>query len=672
MMSRSWPSLALAAMALVAWGVATEHLALACAMAASLVAASRLPYRLSSSSRAISWSNDGTLIFLLVAAFWQYFQVQGSPAAIGLSLLSLCPIFLYPKLFFSALQGSTPALAASRDGAAVARRWLESNIGFSRANLDRRKPVSFFSAYFFLCLFTAAITLPNTSGTVVFCSGALAYGALHGWSAARSKRRGSLALLAAFSISLAGAWVGQGAIQKAQDAAEAYFSQSWTNRQDLYNGNVSQTAIGRRGTIDNGGRLVARVDWPLASGYLRNGLFSDTSNGLAWNSRPRGAPAGSLPMAPTAGKFRLARDPRASANPNPPMSANLSLAIRRDRSVIPLPLGTTQIVFPASRIDITEMALPLAVGVSGFASFQTTFYAGYDPQPMASSADLDVPLQLEGLVDNFLSESGAQGLPPSEAASAIRSYFANNWTYSLSLDGSDGRPRSIASFLTVDRAGHCEYFATISTLAMRRLGYPARYATGFLVHERNADENLFWVRARDAHAWSTFWNGQSWQTLDATPPGQGEELGWLDGASDFFSKIQYHLDAIDLSGALGPQSSNLLLGVAALLAAMLIARARFSKTVKNKPKNIQSELLTAQIERLTGLTRRPEESGPDFWIRASDLIPARRDSLRSLAAERSQALFQPVENLQACLERSESKARSERRALPRRLPSKRS
>lgn len=671
-MIRSLPSLALVSMALVAWGVGTEHLALACAMAVSHVAAARLPYRLSSSSRAISWSNDGTLIFLLVAAFWQYFQIQGSPAVIGLSLLSLCPIFLYPKLFFSALQGSAPSAAASRDGAAVARHWLESNIGFSRANLDRRKPVSFLSAYFFLCLFTAAITLPSLSGTVVFCSGALAYGALHGWSFARAKRRGVLAALAACSISLAGAWVGQGAIQKAQEAAESYLSQSWINRQDFYNGNVSQTAIGRRGSIDNGGRLVARVDWPLSSGYLRNGLFSDTSNGLSWNSRPRGAPSTSLPVASTAGKFRLAKDPRPLANASSPLSANLSLSIRHDRSVIPLPLGVTQMAFPAMRIDITEMGLPLAVGVSGFASFQTTFYAGYDPQPMASSADLDVPIQLEGLVDNFLSESGAQGLPPAQAAAAIRSYFSKNWTYSLSLDGSDGRPRSIARFLTVDRAGHCEYFATISTLAMRRLGYPARYATGFLVHERNADENLFWVRARDAHAWSTFWNGQSWQTLDATPPGQGEELSWLDGASDFFSKLQYHLDAIDLSGALGPQSSNLLLGVAALLAALLIARARFSKSVKTIPKNIQSELLTAQIERLTGLARRPDESGPDFWIRASDLIPARRDSLRALAAERSKALFQPVGDLQASLERSESKARAERRALPRRLPSKRS
>lgn len=666
-MSRSWPSLALLSMALLAWGSGTEHLALAGAMAAILVAAARLPYRLSSSSRAISWSNDGTLIFLLLASVWQYFQVQGSPAAIGLSLLSLCPIFLYPKLFFSALQGPTPAAAASRDGAAVARRWLESNIGFSRANLDSRKPLSFFSAYFFLCLFTAAITMPSQPGTAVFFSGALAYGALHGWSLARSKTRGVLALLAAFSVSLAGAWVAQGAIQKGQDAAESYFSQSWSNRQDLYNGNVSQTAIGRRGSIDNGGRLVARVDWPLASGYLRNGLFTDTFNGLTWNSRSRGAPVGSLPMAPTAGKFKLARDPRAGS----PMTANLALGIRRDRSVIPLPLGTTQIAFPASRIDITEMGLPLAVGVSGFASFQTTFYPEYDPQPTASSADLDVPIQLEGLVDNFLSESGAQGLPPAEAAAAIRAYFAKEWRYSLSLDGFDGRPRSIARFLTVDRAGHCEYFATISTLAMRRLGYPARYATGFLVHERNADENLFWVRARDAHAWATFWNGQSWQTLDATPPGQGEELTWLDGASDFFSKLQYQLDAIDLSGALGEQSSNLLLGVAALLAAMLIARARFSKTAKTTPINVQSELLTAEIERLTGLARRPDESGPDFWVRASDLIPGRADALRALAAERSKALFEPVGDPHAALARSESKARSERRALPCRLPSKR-
>ena len=44
----------------------------------------------------------------------------------------------------------------------------------------------------------------------------------------------------------------------------------------------------------------------------------------------------------------------------------------------------------------------------------------------------------------------------------------------------------------------CEYFATATVLVLRRLEIPARYATGFSVHEPSGDGYV--VRYSDAHA----------------------------------------------------------------------------------------------------------------------------------------------------------------------------
>lgn len=39
-------------------------------------------------------------------------------------------------------------------------------------------------------------------------------------------------------------------------------------------------------------------------------------------------------------------------------------------------------------------------------------------------------------------------------------------------------------FLSNDKRGHCEYFATALTLALRELGIPSRYSTGYMVDEK--------------------------------------------------------------------------------------------------------------------------------------------------------------------------------------------
>ncbi|MGA0846156.1 MAG: transglutaminase-like domain-containing protein, partial [Luteolibacter sp.] len=79
---------------------------------------------------------------------------------------------------------------------------------------------------------------------------------------------------------------------------------------------------------------------------------------------------------------------------------------------------------------------------------------------------------------------------------------------------------AIGQFLTKERAGHCEYFATAAALILRDAGIPARYATGYALLERGARRGEFVVRRLHGHAWCRVWddNSEAWMDFDPTPP----------------------------------------------------------------------------------------------------------------------------------------------------------
>ena len=76
-MIRPWPRSIFSSLGLMAWGAGSGHLLLATAFATALAAAAILPYRLSSSPRAISWFNDGSIALLAAGSLWQYLNAQG-------------------------------------------------------------------------------------------------------------------------------------------------------------------------------------------------------------------------------------------------------------------------------------------------------------------------------------------------------------------------------------------------------------------------------------------------------------------------------------------------------------------------------------------------------------------------------------------------------------------
>ena len=121
----------------------------------------------------------------------------------------------------------------------------------------------------------------------------------------------------------------------------------------------------------------------------------------------------------------------------------------------------------------------------------------------------------------------------------VRTYFRDNFRYSLYRPAPDGEVSALEDFLRRSRAGHCEYFATATVLLLRAAGVPARYAIGYSVQEWSPLERTWVVRARHAHSWALAWVDGAWRDVDTTPPGwgeiEGEQASLWQPLSDLFA-----------------------------------------------------------------------------------------------------------------------------------------
>ena len=107
--------------------------------------------------------------------------------------------------------------------------------------------------------------------------------------------------------------------------------------------------------------------------------------------------------------------------------------------------------------------------------------------------------------------------------------------YSLQTNFDPEQP--FHDFFLNDRAGHCFWFATATTLALRANGIPTRLIGGYAIHER-LSSRLYLVRQRDAHSWVE-WQDDSgyWHTIDPTP---ATIVTFFDGYDSSILSNWYH------------------------------------------------------------------------------------------------------------------------------------
>jgi hypothetical protein len=135
-----------------------------------------------------------------------------------------------------------------------------------------------------------------------------------------------------------------------------------------------------------------------------------------------------------------------------------------------------------------------------------------------------ITLEEEGGTVTYYLPSAMEALCADEIAFAVSSYLREHYRYSLTPDA-DASKEAMEDFLYGSKEGYCVQFATAATLMMRRLGFSARYAEGFIAQDfsLNGDDDFDQryaakVRDRHAHAWAEFWvPGYGWRILEATP-----------------------------------------------------------------------------------------------------------------------------------------------------------
>lgn len=149
-----------------------------------------------------------------------------------------------------------------------------------------------------------------------------------------------------------------------------------------------------------------------------------------------------------------------------------------------------------------------------------------------SNTDLVIPPSEQAALKRICTQLDlySPDLSTSEKIKKIKNFFIDEFTYSTHLTtprfDRGKRQSSIGLFLESSRTGHCEYFATATTLLLRQAGIPARYCIGYAVYEQGKDQTEWVMRGLHAHAWSRVWiepatksnNKGKWIDIDLTPP----------------------------------------------------------------------------------------------------------------------------------------------------------
>ena len=131
-------------------------------------------------------------------------------------------------------------------------------------------------------------------------------------------------------------------------------------------------------------------------------------------------------------------------------------------------------------------------------------------------AYLQIP-ELSERVSNLAAELRRDAGNPYDTAFAILEYLQQNYKYSLQVQRLSGL-LPLEDFLFVNKAGHCEYYASAMTMLLRLSGIPSRLVNGFAQGRWNEFGRFFTVRQSDAHAWvEVFFPSYGWISFDPTP-----------------------------------------------------------------------------------------------------------------------------------------------------------
>ena len=151
-------------------------------------------------------------------------------------------------------------------------------------------------------------------------------------------------------------------------------------------------------------------------------------------------------------------------------------------------------------------------------------------------AYLRLPKNLDPAVVRLAWRVAGREQSPRKLIEAVERHLMENHSYSLTTEAAPGDP--VAGFILSRQSAHCEFFASAAVILLRCLDLPARYVSGYFLHE-TLNDGSYVARGHDAHAWAEAWvEPAGWVTVEATPPsGRPDQL--KDGIPAFERAVEW-------------------------------------------------------------------------------------------------------------------------------------
>ena len=484
---------------LLFWGWQAGLWLPASAMALVLEAARGVRFRWDFSARELNRAAD--LCALLFAGMAAYLFFAGRTIFVVFRLLEWLPASLFPLIFCQ--------IYGIRDDVDI--QAVSLFVRSRRRPRPVRKPVRIDLSfpYFGLCLLAAGFA-NRRDGTFypVFL-------VLAGWALAvvRPRRASPVPWAIMLTAAALGGFAGQQGLHRLQQYLELKGMELFADLRGIEGDPFrSITGIGDILERKPSGRILFRVVFPEGTRppvLLREAAYNryHSERWFALNS----------PFAGVASEFPGDRWP---LGPTPPRSRTLRVFAPLDRGngMLKLPIGAFRVTeLPAESMERNGMGAVRVRGGPGLTRYVAAWGETTPLDEPPRGSDLEIPPEEAPAIAELADALSLAGRSATEAGNRVRRHFLSEFAYDL--DGRHRRaPTFLADFLTRNRVGHCEYFATAAVLLLRRAGIPARYAVGFSAHEYSETERTAVVRDRHAHAWALFWDGERWRELDPTPP----------------------------------------------------------------------------------------------------------------------------------------------------------
>ena len=461
---------------------------------------------------------------------------------------------------------------------------------------QKKKPIkmNITYPYFSLCILSASAA---NMREVWFYAGLLFLAAWALWSTRPNKRYSlmiwAVLLLLAGSVGYVGhVWLHrlQGTVE---DTAIEWFSQFRQKESDTFR---TRTAIGDIETLKLSNRILFRVkvDSRRQSPLLLRDKSYNVYKSSTWFARK----SEFRPVRPieddTTWNLRTVSSGvpyhQKSTAARSPSSLTVSSYLAGNKGMLKLPMGAFRIEkLPVLTMEQNQYGTVKVEEGPGLINYRVHYARNVSIDSLPTEADLNVPPEEKSQLQKIVAELGGPAESPQEILTKIAPYFRKNFSYSLTLSRTNKKATPLGDFLLGSRSGHCEYFAAATVLLLRTLGIPARYATGYSVHEFSDLEKAFVVRQRHAHAWTLVYLNGSWQDFDTTPASwiaaEEEAASKWGGLPDLWSWCVYTLSKWRWSESRGGAARYivwLLIPLAILLAWRVYHRKRVHLAEKDQ------------------------------------------------------------------------------------------